>query len=154
MKQSRFRRSLVALAKTLKKRIALGPPVTRPGHPLDRAARRRKGPGDSRTARRGSSERASERGVPKTCNYGPGVHQAMPPPVASRRPRSTSSVSLFISVSFLRLSLAFSRFSVVFRSSPLPPPRLASLRAVLVEKCGAFSLRQFFCAYIYANIYK
>lgn len=89
------------------------------------AARRGKGPGgDSRTARLAerASERASEQGVPKTCNYGPGVHQAMPPPppVASRRSRPTSSVSLFISVSFLRLSpTLLSRFSIVSVLSPL-----------------------------------
>lgn len=106
----------------------IGPQVTHSGHPLDHAARRGKGPGDSSGAARRASERASEWGVPKTCNYGPGVHQAVPPPVASRRPRPTSSVSLFISVSFLRLSLtSFSRFSTIS-----PPPAVFSPRAVFL----------------------
>lgn len=97
-----------------------------PRHPLD-LARRDEGRAPEETLeRRGSpSERASEQGVPKTCNYGPGVHQAVPPPppVASRRSRPTSSVSLFISVSFLRLSpTSLSRFSIVSVLSPCLAP--------------------------------
>lgn len=111
----------------------IGPPVTHSGHPLDRA-RRDEGRAPETLKRRGAARRASERasewGVPKTCNYGPGVHQAVPPPVASRRPRPTSSVSLFISVSFLRLSLtSLLRFSTVSAplTSPFPPPRAVLL---------------------------
>lgn len=44
-----------------------------------------------------SSQRAwfAERGVPKTCNYGPDVHQAVPPAASHQPARSVSSVSLF-----------------------------------------------------------